>query len=136
MKLVATMITFACLVSCVSVSRLPQSRGRSGGPKYQEETLLKGVSFDKAYDSAKSGLGAPSFVLKRADKSQGVVKGEHGITLNDWNAVAGVYLRQEAEGVRALVVVEGSKDIDFRGDSTSFAWTAEIIEGMRAYLRP
>ncbi len=61
--------------------------------------------------------------------------GEHGITLHDWNVIAGIYLKGEDKTVRVLVIAEGSKDFGFSGDVTGDGWTGKIIDGIRQYLR-
>ena len=60
--------------------------------------------------------------------------GEHGITAYDWNIVAGVYIQPEAEGCSAKLIVEGSKDIGFKGDATAANWTQIIFQGMKQYF--
>ena len=64
----------------------------------------------------------------------GYVVGEHGMTMHDWNIIAGVYFKKYDNDVKVKVIVEGSKDIGFSGDVTSDGWTGKILKGMREYL--
>ncbi len=60
--------------------------------------------------------------------------GKHGITLHDWNIVAGIYYKRAGQGIEVLVQVEGSKDTGFSGDVTGDGWTGKILNAMRARL--
>jgi hypothetical protein len=110
------------------------SEGKTGWSAYRQFEIFRGYSPDQIYDAAKVGLGDAGFSLRKADASGGFVIGEHGMTAHDWNVIAGVYYRQESEGTRVAVIVEGSKDIGFSGDVTSGGWGGEILKGMREYL--
>jgi hypothetical protein len=109
--------------------------GKSGWSSYREEARFQHTSLEKIKDAAKAGLGASGFALRRVDPAQGVVMGEHGMTLHDWNVMAGIYFKQEGDDVVVAVLVEGSKDIGFSGDATGGAWTGRILQGMRDYLK-
>lgn len=86
------------------------------------------------HDAAKVGLGDAGFSVLKADKAQGYVMGEHGMTLHDWNVIAGVYFKPVETGTAVAVVIEGSKDIGFSGDVTGDGWAGKILKGMRDYL--
>lgn len=48
---------------------------------------------DLAYRAARIGLQEDGFKIRRANRSEGYVIGEHGMTIVDWNVVVcGVYL--------------------------------------------
>ena len=79
-------------------------------------------------------MGSAGFSLIRADKSKGIVIGEHGITLHDWNIMSGVYFKKVETATMVKVIVEGSKDTGFSGDVTSDGWSGKILMGMRQYL--
>ena len=72
--------------------------------------------------------------MLKADKLNGVVFGEHGITLHDWNVIAGIYFKETQDGIIVAVIAEGSKDTGFSGDATGDAWTGKILNAMRDYL--
>jgi uncharacterized protein YceK len=137
-------LALSVLSGCASVSSLPDSanevnfdavkEGKTGWSEYQETTTFPGVTLKTAFDAAKAGLADAGFALRSADFANGVVKGAHGMTAHDWNIVAGVYLKETAEGVAVMCKVEGSKDIGFSGDATSGGWTGEILKGMRKYI--
>lgn len=141
--LVSLLMCFAC--SCASVSSLPSSaaqapfgagiEGKTGWSAYREEAHFPNATVEAVYQAAKSGLGATDFALRRASLADGVVFGEHGMTLHDWNVVAAVYFRTAGDDVDVLVMVEGSKDVGFSGDVTSGGWTGRILNGMREYLK-
>jgi len=143
---IAFVSMLVCVASgCASVSSLPSSaakapfgagiEGKTGWSAYREEAHFPNATVEAVYQAAKSGLGATDFALRRASLSDGVVFGEHGMTLHDWNVVAAVYFRAAGDDVDVLVMVEGSKDVGFSGDVTSGGWTGRILNGMRAYLR-
>jgi len=131
------------LTACATVGMLPGSasevdfdaaEGKTGWSEYRHVEVFRNQSVDTIYDAAKIGLGNAGFSLRRADKSLGMVIGEHGMTAHDWNVVSGVYFVQEGENVRVAVITEGSKDIGFSGDVTSDGWTGKILSGMRKHL--
>lgn len=129
---------------CASTSMLPKSaaeadfdsgvEGKTGWSKYQETARFEGITTEQAFNAAKIGLGAADFALVSANRDLGVVMGQHGMTMHDWNIVAGVYFRERMGGCDVKVVAEGSKDIGFSGDATSGGWTGRILNGMRAAL--
>ena len=132
------------LSACATVGMLPRSvnevdfskpEGKTGWSQYRQVEKFDGYNAEQIYDAAKAGLGEADFALRRADKSLGYVIGEHGMTLHDWNVIAGVYFKETDGGVLVAVLVEGSKDIGFSGDATGGGWTGEILNAMRDYLR-
>lgn len=142
------LIALSCallMFGCASPSMLPrsssevnfgqESEGKVGWSKYREEARFKNTSTTKAIEAAKAGLGDAGFALKSVDREKGVVMGEHGMTMHDWNVVAGVYVRQDGKDSLVMVIVEGSKDIGFSGDVTGGGWTGKILKGMRDYLK-
>jgi len=129
---------------CATTNSLPQSvnqvafggtEGKVGWSRYQQVEVFRNQSVDVIYDAAKAGLGRSGFSLKKADKAQGFVMGEHGITLHDWNVMVGVYFRQKGSDVEVQFVTQGSKDTGFSGDVTGDGWNGKIIRGMYEYLR-
>ena len=131
------------LQACATVSMLPQDvsevdfnapEGKTGWSQYQHVENFRGYNAEQIYEAAKVGLGNAGFSLRTADKSKGLVIGEHGMTMHDWNIIAGVYFKQTNENTMVKVVAEGAKDIGFSGDVTSDGWTGKILKGMREYL--
>jgi hypothetical protein len=146
MNLLRTLcVVTACITSgCASTSMLPKSaaeadfdsgvEGKTGWSKYQETARFDGITTEQAFNAAKIGLGAADFALVSANRDLGVVMGQHGMTMHDWNIVAGVYFRERMGGCDVKVIAEGSKDIGFSGDATSGGWTGRILNGMRSAL--
>ena len=133
------------LTGCASVAMLPPSsdkvsfegakEGKIGLSSYRELATFKNASKKEVLLAAKAGLGDAGFALKQVNNSGGVVFGEHGITLHDWNVIAGVYMKENGPDTLVVVRVEGSKDIGFSGDVTGDAWSGKILKGMREYLK-
>ncbi|MGM0695139.1 MAG: hypothetical protein ACQEUN_17325 [Pseudomonadota bacterium] len=142
-RFVSTAIFAFSLTGCASVSMLPQNasevnfdttEGKTGWSKYEQVETFQGYSLDQVYSAAKVGIGSAGFSLRLADKSKRIVLGEHGMTMHDWNVIAGVYLRERPDATQAKVIIEGSKDIGFSGDVTSDGWSGKILREMRRYL--
>lgn len=140
------LLPLALIVSaCTSISTLPDGaeqvsfelgkEGKTGWSEYQDSVFLRGVDARTAYMAAKAGMGNAGFKVKVADFENGVVKGEHGMTLVDWNIVAGAYIKETPEGTWVKVISEGSKDWGITGDDTAGAWPQEILQGVRNYIR-
>jgi hypothetical protein len=68
------------------------------------------------------------------DRASGVLFGEHGMTLEDWNVIAGVYFKAKGDQCEIVILIEGSKDVGFRGDQTGGAWTGKIMSGIKNAL--
>ena len=143
MRIVWVVVTALFMTGCASLDSLPQSaaeaafdgeRGKTGWSEYQNGDVFQGYNGDQVFEAAKVGLKQTGFTLKKADRSRGMVLGEHGITPFDWNVVAGVYLKQVGADTRVHVVAEGSKDVGFFGDTTSADWPRNILRNMREYL--
>ncbi len=131
------------LSGCASVGMVPESasgvdfngvEGKTGWSEYKHIETFANYTPDQVYDAAKVGLGNAGFSLRKADKSKGMVVGEHGMTAHDWNVIAAVYFKASGNNTQVAVVVEGSKDIGFSGDVTSDGWTGKILKSMREYL--
>ena len=105
-----------------------------GWSKYEGISFFKGVDEKTCYLAARSGLVYARFRIRKESYEKRFVLGEHGITAYDWNIVAGVYIQPEAEGCSAKLIVEGSKDIGFKGDATAANWTQIIFQGMKQYF--
>tara|TARA_R110000787_G_scaffold18720_1_gene57072 strand:- start:451 stop:870 length:420 start_codon:yes stop_codon:yes gene_type:complete len=118
----------------VSEVEFSAPEGKTGWSKYEHIETFHGYDVDQIYEAAKVGLGSAGFSLIRADKSKGIVIGEHGITLHDWNIMSGVYFKKVETATMVKVIVEGSKDTGFSGDVTSDGWSGKILMGMRQYL--
>ncbi len=143
MRTIFLAICFSCLTACATVGMLPPDanhvdfggeEGKTGWSQYQHVETFHNYSPDQVYEAAKVGLGNAGFSLRTADKSKGMVVGEHGMTMHDWNVIAGVYFKEQSDGTIVKVIAEGSKDIGFSGDVTSGGWTGTILKGMREYL--
>jgi hypothetical protein len=142
--LLILLLSTGLLGSCATVSMMPTSasevdfaskEGKTGWSQYHHIETFHGYKPEQIYEAAKVGLGEAGFSLRVADKSKGMVLGEHGITLHDWNVIAGVYFQARKEdSIVVKVIVEGSKDIGFSGDVTSDGWTGKILHGLRSYL--
>ena len=110
------------------------NEGKTGWSQYKQVETFRGYKKDRIYAAAKAGLGAAGFALREADMSAGRVVGEHGITLHDWNIIAGVYFRESGMNTDVAIVIEGSKDTGFSGDVTGDGWSGKIIKEMYNYL--
>ncbi len=143
LRILTLVISSLVVCGCATVGMLPQSvsevdfsavEGKTGWSEYRQVETFRNQTVDDIYDAAKVGLGNAGFSLRRADKSQGLVIGEHGMTAHDWNVLSGVYFVANGSDVDVLVITEGSKDIGFSGDVTSDGWTGKILSGMRRHL--
>lgn len=143
MKKLLTGFITAIIAGCATVNMMPESarqvdfygeEGKTGWSEYKHMETFTGYSAEQVYEAAKVGLGNAGFSLRKANLSKGMVIGEHGITLHDWNVMAGVYFLETGNATRVAVIAEGSKDIGFSGDVTSDGWTGKILKGMREYL--
>ena len=142
MKLI--FITLLVLLNgCATVKMLPEDisqinfdapEGKTGWSQYQHVEIFHGYTSEQLYPAIKIGLGNAGFSLIKADKSKGLVIGEHGITLHDWNVIAGVYFKEFDKSTKVKVIIEGSKDFGFSGDVTSDGWTGKILKGVRTHL--
>jgi len=142
--LAMSLLFISLLGGCASTSMLPQTandvifeggkEGKVGWSSYREEAIFKNADKEQVIQAAKSGLGGAGFALEYVNNAEGVVFGEHGMTLHDWNIIAGVYIKEKENDTLIVILVEGSKDIGFSGDVTGGAWTGKILKGMRDYL--
>ena len=142
-KTLLVALALGILSGCATQSMLPSKasevdfsgpEGKTDWSKYEHEETFRGYTPDQIYAAAKVGLGESGFSIVRADKNDGVLIGEHGITLHDWNVLAGVYLKEVQAGTSVKVIAQGSKDIGFSGDVTGDGWTGKILGSMRRYL--
>ncbi len=142
-RAMAIVVIASLMHGCATISMLPKSasevsfdspEGKTGWSQYQQVQRFPGYSADQVYDAAKVGLGSAGFSLRKADKANGLVIGEHGMTAHDWNIIAGVYFKSDAGATIVKIIVEGSKDIGFSGDVTSDGWSGKILRGMREHL--
>jgi hypothetical protein len=143
LKYTLSVVLIFLLSSCATTNMLPDSaasvdfdapEGKQGWSKYKHVESFHGYTPSQIYDALKVGLGDAGFSIRIADKSLGKVIGEHGMTLHDWNIIAGTYFKQDDNVIRVMVIVEGSKDIGFSGDVTSDGWSGKILKGTREYL--
>jgi len=143
MRKIALVVAITLLQACATVGMLPDNvsevdfdsvEGKTGWSKYEHVETFHGYNKNQIYEATKVGLGGAGFSLRIADKSKGMVIGEHGVTLHDWNVIAGVYFKESGDDTKIKVIVEGSKDIGFSGDVTSDGWTGKILRGIRQYL--
>lgn len=143
MKIICLALSALMLSGCATVNMLPKdvaqvnfdsAEGKTGWSQYQQVETFKNYNTDQIYEAAKVGLGNAGFSIRLADKSKGLVIGEHGITAEDWNIITGVYFKQAGNDVSVKIITEGSKDIGFSGDVTSDGWGGKILKGMREYL--
>jgi S1-C subfamily serine protease len=139
------LVAALALTGCASAALLPPSanevifeggkEGKTGWAAFREEAKFKGVNRLQVVQAAKAGLGEAGFALRSVDNSKGRVVGEHGMTLHDWNIIAGIYMKEKGNDTLVVVFVEASKDIGFSGDVTGDAWSGKILNGMRDYLK-
>lgn len=132
------------IAGCASLNSVPQNakdvdfhnkeEGRTGWSEYKDSVFFKNVDKQTAYLAAKSGLADAGFTIKKATYDKLTVIGEHGITLYDWNVIAGAYIKETPNGSYIKVIVEGSKDVGFWGDMTASSWTQDILKGARNYI--
>ncbi len=89
--------------SCATISMLPENasmvnfddtEGKTGWSQYKHFETFHGYTVDQVYEASKVGLGNAGFSLRKANKSDGYVMGEHGMTMHDWNIIAGVYFKE------------------------------------------
>lgn len=144
MRLLCTLLAYFVLTACASVNSLPQTanevdfdegvEGKTGWSEYQGLLQTAAVRDEVAYEAAKAGLRAAGFTVNRADISNRLVLGKHGMTAYDWNVVAGIYYRIDDDQTRFKMIVEGSKDLGFSGDATGTDWVGRIQGGIRNYI--
>jgi hypothetical protein len=139
----ATTLLTTFIIGCATIGMLPQSanevnfsaaEGKTGWSAYNQIEVFKNTTADEIYDAIKVGLGDAGFSVRRADLSNGVVIGEHGMTMHDWNIIAGAYFVRVGNDIKVKVIIEGSKDIGFSGDVTSDGWAGKILRGTRQHL--
>ncbi len=132
------------LAGCATTGSLPKTAleastnseqvGKTGWSRYQDTIFVPGIDRQTAFLAAKEGLASARFVIKRGSEAEGTVVGSHGMTLYDWNVVAGVYFVQKPGGYQFFVVAQGSKDVGFWGDATQKSWPQDIFRGIRTYV--
>ena len=135
MKILGVLVAALVLTGCASLNSLPRTasdvtfdgeRGKTGWAEHRNNGVFQGYDADQVFEAAKVGLEQSGFAVKRADRARGMVLGEHGITLVDWNIVAGVYFQEVGADTRVHVVSEGSKDVGIAGDATAADWPGQI----------
>ena len=135
--------TAMVLAGCATQSMLPTNsasvdfratEGKVGWSSYRETATFTNVTEDQVFEAAKMAFGANGFALRSADRSAKRLTGEHGVTLHDWNVIAGIYYMRNGATIDVLVQIEGSKDTGVSGDVTGSGWTGEILNSMRSRL--
>lgn len=144
MRLILLGAVTATLQACATVGGLPQSAsevafddglvGKQGWSRYEDSMFVPGISRNTAFAAAKDALASTNFVVKRGDREEGFVIGQHGMTATDWNIVAGVYFRASDTGYDFKVISQGSYDVGFMGDATARSWPQLILAKVRAYV--
>ncbi|MFH0793712.1 MAG: hypothetical protein V2A74_06735 [bacterium] len=144
MRYIAVLIPTIFLVGCASLSSLPRStsevdfdtanEGKIGWSRYQRSFFFPGIDKTTALEAARVSLTKLEFAIKKENLEDGFVLGEHGMTLYDWNVVAGVYIKETKEGCHAKVIAQGSYDVGFAGDATATDWPRDILWSMRDYI--
>lgn len=144
MKKFAVLVALAALSACASVNELPQTAaeattmrgeiGRTGWSRYQDVMFVRGIDRQTAFLAAREGLASASFTVQRGSEADGSVIGARGMTMYDWNVVAGVYFTEQPGGYEFSVVVQGSRDVGFWGDHTASSWPQDIFRGIRTYV--
>lgn len=144
LPLTATTVLALALAGCASTGSLPKTAadaaaqqgvvGKTGWSRYQDTMFVRGIDRQTAFMAAKEGLAAASFTVKRGSEAEGSVVGSRGMTLYDWNVVAGVYFEAKPGGYQFSVVSQGSKDVGFWGDATARSWPQDIFRGIRTYI--
>lgn len=140
MKYLLLSVVALMFIGCASLSDVPQnsssgfsgSEGVGGNKKQIGEYLFEGISKRKAFDVAKLALADAEFTVKSADFNDGSIIAEHGMTMWDWNIMAGVYLKEVKGGTLVRVVSQPSKELDF--GTTNSEWPQKIFKKMRKYL--
>lgn len=143
-RFVFLIITLLLATGCASTGSLPQTvheagmddsiGGKVGWSRHQTSEFFPGVDMPTAISAAREGLNLAGFIIKRDDPKQGVVIGEHGMTMYDWNIVCGVYIVEQPNGCKAKIIAQGSKDVGFSGDATGSDWPQDVLRGMRRYI--
>ncbi len=144
MKQLMVLIAFVALGACASVNELPQTAaeattgggeiGRTGWSRYQDVMFVRGIDRQTAFLAAREGLASASFTIQRGSEADGSVIGARGMTMYDWNVVAGVYFTERSGGYEFSVVAQGSRDVGFWGDHTASSWPQDIFRGIRNYI--
>lgn len=144
LPLTASAVLALALAGCASTGSLPKTAaeaagqpgvvGKTGWARYQDTMFVRGIDRQTAFLAAKEGLSAASFVIKRGSEVEGSVVGSRGMTMYDWNVVAGVYFEEKPGGYQFSVVSQGSKDFGFWGDATARSWPQDIFRGIRTYI--
>jgi hypothetical protein len=122
-RLLPALMLASTLLGCATTASLPQapsevvlnpSRFEQGyWPRYTASATIERATVTELFALAKAALTSNRFTVAREDPVQGVVMGEHGMTLMYWNVMAGIYLTQNGNDVLVQVVTVGSKDIGF-----------------------
>lgn len=132
------------LSSCASVDSLPQSSSEAGWGEgvgdlgwaaYADEFNVDYLSAERAYEIAKISLAENGFALKRGSQKDGMVIGEMGVTMQDWNTLAAFYYRPAPNNTKTQVriVIEGSKDLGFTGDQMQNDYIALLRQTFMDY---
>ena len=145
-QLLSTFLSFLLVIfagGCASISMLPENadavsfgeeEGKTGWSQYAQEETFSNYSIKQIYEASKAALGMAGFSLRKANMAEGYVIGEHGMTMHDWNVIAGIYFKTIEQEIKLKVIIEGSKDIGFSGDVTSDGWSGKIVLYLRQYL--
>lgn len=78
---------------------------------YEHYFEVDGTAVDSVHAAVLEALKRSRYTVVRDDKAAGVVQGERGLTMGEWNAVAGVYWRQAAGLVQVYVRTEITQDV-------------------------
>jgi hypothetical protein len=141
MSLVAVFL----LGGCASTSTLPQTntfmtlgddQGNLELGCYKEKVVFENANKAQIIEAIRAGFKKEGFKPTLVNDADGVVFGEHGMTLHNLNIIAGVYIEEIGRDARVVIVVRSSKKISFSRESTDAAWSGKILQRMRNYLEP
>jgi hypothetical protein len=142
-QLAMSLFAASLLGGCASTSTLPQTntfmalgddQGNLELGCYKENVVFENANKMQVMDAIKAGLKKEGFKPTLTDDAEGVVFGEHGMTLHNLNIIAGLYIQEIGRDTRVVIVVRSSKKIGFSKESTDAMWSGRILQSMRDYL--
>jgi hypothetical protein len=141
--LAVSLFAASLLGGCASTSMLPQTntfmaldddQGNLEMGCYKETVVFNNANKAQVIEAIKAGFKKEGFKPTLVNDAEGIVFGEHGMTLHNLNIIAGLYIEEIGRDARVVIVVRSSKKISFSKESTDAAWSGRILQGMRDYL--
>lgn len=127
-------------MSFASIDSLPKnseevsfSLGSEGKISEARYSSIKTFSFGatEAFKAAEAALVENGFKIVSSNIETKTILAEHGMTLYDWNVVAGAYIDSSNRGSIVRLIVQGSKGrVRVKGDMTGRNWTKDIFDSM------